>query len=429
MFRVYRKGAMKFLLKMVLSFLGLLTVSAVVNAQSEGYTLEKALQTAKKNNAFLKTERFYISMAESEILNAQLRPNPVLSNETLQLARSSEFPANTNWYNGQNREVLWQLSKPFQIMGQRKYKIDVATKNAVFTQNNYREIERNLLYQVALKWIEVWTVQERMILVQMAKDNVDSLVETNQRRYKNQVITQTDLFRTELLAKQYALQYRAGKQELISHQKELQFLLGVKDSVYINGGDGHFVALSSNMEDLLDGSLKYRSDMESAKSWMAVSESNIKLQKSLAYPQPEIGFIYNSQNTIPLVGIAVSIDLPFFNRNQGEIRKSQIMKDQAEQQHYALKEQLRSEVSIAFTNYQAQERNIRALESVLIQSQSILDNVKYAYLKEGTTIIDFLEAQRSWLEAQQQYLEAMYQYRQSHVQLLYTAGLIDQLIP
>jgi cobalt-zinc-cadmium efflux system outer membrane protein len=149
----------------------------------------------------------------------------------------------------------------------------------------------------------------------------------------------------------------------------------------------------------------------------------------MAYPQPEIGLIYNSQNATPLVGIAVSIDLPFFNRNQGEIRKSQIIKDQAEQQLYTLQNQLQTEVSTAYASYRLQQRNMEEFESVLGRSQTILDNVKYAYLKEGTTIIDFLEAQRSWLDTQQQYFEALRQYHQSHIQLLYTTGLIDQLVP
>lgn len=417
---------MRSLLKIILSISVFLMLCNMAYAQT-GYTLKEAFQAARTNNPFLKTERFEIDLAESEIIGAQLRPNPVLGNETLQLARSSEFPANTHWYNGQNREVLWQLSKPFQIMGQRKYKIEVANKNAVFAKKNYSEIERNLLYETAQKWLEVWMVQQQLDIVKTAKGNIDSLVLMNQHRYKNQVITQTDLFRTELLAKQYALQYSTEKQNLINRQKELQFLMGVKDSVRITINDDFLFTMPLTIEDLLDRSLTYRSDIETARSWIDVSGSNINLQKSMAYPQPEIGLIYNSQNAIPLVGIAVSIDLPFFNRNQGEIKKSQIIKDQAEQQLYTLQNQLKTEISIAYASYRLQQRNIEEFESVLRRSQTILDNVKYAYLKEGTTIIDFLEAQRSWLDTQQQYFEALRQYHQSHIQLLYTAGLIDQL--
>ena len=73
------------------------------------------------------------------------------------------------------------------------------------------------------------------------------------------------------------------------------------------------------------------------------------------------------------------------------------------------------------------QENTLNFQEVLEQSQTILDNVKYAYLKGGTTIIDFLEAQRSWLDTQQDYFNALEQYRKSYLQLLYATGLINQL--
>jgi cobalt-zinc-cadmium efflux system outer membrane protein len=130
---------------------------------------------------------------------------------------------------------------------------------------------------------------------------------------------------------------------------------------------------------------------------------------------------------VPYLGIIAAIDLPVFNRNQGEIQKSLILKQQGEQQLFTIQSKLQTEISTAFTSYQVQQQNIQSLRVALAQSQSILDNVKYSYLKGGTTIIDFLEAQRSWLETQQQYYEVLHQYRQSYIQLLNATGLINQL--
>ncbi len=404
-----------------------LTVATLPLSAQTNYTLQKALQTARTNNPILKTEQFNIGISQADIITAKLRPNPSLNNQSLQLMQPSYFPANTNWYNGQNRQVWWQLTKPFQFSGQRTYKIDVANKNVVFAEKNYIETERNLFSEVANKWLEVWTTQRQLEIIQTAKTNIDSLVSINQLRLKNQVITQTDLFRTELLAKQYAIQYKTAKQDLVNRKKELQFLLGVQDSVSIDNTDNFLFTAPANIDSLLNQSLQNRSDIQASKSLIDVSNSNIKLQKSLAYPQPELGFIWNPQNTIPYFGIFATVGLPFFNRNQGEIKKSLLLKDQAEQQLTTIKSKLQTEITTAYASYQLQQQNIQNFKSVLEQSQTILDNVKYAYLKGGTTIIDFLEAQRSWLETQQQYYNAMQSYRQSYVQLLYATGLINQL--
>ncbi|MCU7695514.1 TolC family protein [Haoranjiania flava] len=417
---------MKCILKFVFGVLLYFVFCNFANAQNN-YTLQKALQTAKANNPYLKTEQLNIGIAQTDIITAKLRPNPILNNQSLQLMQPSQFPASTDWSNGQNRQVSWQLTKPFQVAGQRKYKIDVAKKNVSFAENNYLETERNLFSEVAAKWLEVWTVQKQLEIIQIAKSNIDSLVLTNQIRYKNQVITQTDLYRTELLSKQYAIQYKTALQEVINRQNELKFLLGVQENLSIDTNDNFLFTMPQSIDSLLKQSLQNRSDIQTVKSLIDVSNSNIKLQKSLAFPQPELGFIWNPQNTIPYFGIYATVDLPFFNRNQGEIKKSYLLKDQAETQLFTIQSQIQTEISVAFSNYQLQQQNLESFNVLLQQSQTILDNVKYAYLKGGTTIIDFLEAQRSWLETQQQYYNAMQAYRQSYIQLLYATGLINQL--
>jgi len=414
---------MTFLFKHTFLIFCSLLLCSVAKAQSS-YTLQQALQTARVNNAALKTEQFNIGIAQADIITARLRPNLVLNNQTLQLIQPAQFPANTPWNNGQNRQVWWQLTK---LAGQRKYKIDVANKQLAFTEKNYTETERNLFADVAAKWLEVWTAKKQLDILTIAKANIDSLVMTNQNRYKNQVITQTELYRTELLSKQYAVQYKTALQEISNRQKELSFLLGTRDSISIDTEDDFLFRIPPNIDSLLTQSLKTRSDILSAQSLIEVANSNIKLQKSLAYPQPELGLIYNPQNTIPYFGIYATIDLPFFDRNQGEIKKSFLLKEQAEQHFHKTQSQLQTEITTAYASYQLQQQNVHNFQPVVQQSQTILNHVKYAYLKGGTTIIDFLEAQRSWLETQQQYYDALQQYRQSYIQLLYTTGLINQL--
>lgn len=414
-----------------INFISLLLLSVMMmpgtGAEAQNtYKLRDALQQAKRNNPLLKTEQFNISIAEAEIIDAKLRPNLNLSAEALQLVRPSEFAPSTPWYNGQNREVLWQVSKPFQVAGQRKYKIDVARKNAALASRDYTEMERNLFLEVALKWLNIWTQQKQLEVLNQAKSNVDSLLRINTLRFENHVITQTDLYRTELLKRQFLIQLNIAQQEIANNRKELQFLMGVVENVQVDMAEQPF-SITTTLDSLLLQSMEYRSDIVSTKMLIKASESNIKLQESLAYPPPELGLIWKPQNTVPYFGIYAAVDLPFFNRNQGEIKKSHYIKAQAEQQLQAVKSQARTEIETAFASYQVQRNNIGQIEEILNQSETILNNVQYAYLRGGTTIIDFLEAQRSWLETQQQYYEALNDYRESYIQLLYATGTINQL--
>jgi len=158
-----------------------------------------------------------------------------------------------------------------------------------------------------------------------------------------------------------------------------------------------------------------------------MAESNIKYQKSLAWPVPELGMIWNPQNTIPYLGFFGTIKVPLFDRNQGEIEKSKYIQLQAEQGVRNAQIKLSTEVKAAFMTYQIEKENLKKYEIMLDQSNQVLENVRYAYLKGGTTIIDFLDAQRSWFDTRQLFLNARLSYFQSYIQLLYVTGIINQL--
>ena len=402
-------------------------LSGFILIAQENYSLQETLRTAKDHNPNLKTARYNISVSETEIISAKLRPNPSLHNESLQLIKSAEFAGNTDWYHGENRELFWEVSKPIQIAGKRKHKITLAKKNVNLAEKDYAETERNLFLNVAEKWLDVWVAQKQLDLIESAKSNIDSLLYTNKRRYKNQVITQTELYRTELLKKQYAIQYKTATQQVENEQEKLGFLLGKEKNPRIDTSANFLKTIPYKLEFLIKEALEERSDIKSARSLIEVSTHDINLQKSLAYPQPEIGVIYNPQGKVPFLGITFTVDLPFFDRNQGEIQKSRQLQAQAEQQLVSAEKQLKTEVAVAYSNYMLQQKNKDDFKELLDQSKTILNNVKHAYLKGGTTIIDFLEAQRSWLETQQQYYDTLQNYRQSYIQILYATGLINQL--
>jgi cobalt-zinc-cadmium efflux system outer membrane protein len=391
------------------------------------FTLEKALQTARDHNIPLKAGQLNIKLSEADAVTAAIRPNPELNNQTLQFMQPSHFPDGTRWYSGQNNQIWWQLTKPFQLAGQRKYKMETAGKHIELAENTYLDAERNLLAEAAAKWLEVWTAQKQLEIVEEARTNADSLVKTNNLRHANQVITQTDLSRTQLLARQFAFQQLSAKQNLVNLQRELQLLLGVSESAEVDMDDAFTRINFDDLDALVLKAMGQRSDVLMAGSLIALSESNIKLQKALAWPQPELGFIWNPQNTFRYFGLFATVDLPFFDRNQGEISKSKILKQQAEIQLDFTQKRLKTEIENAYSAYQIHRKNVADFESVLGQSEQILESIQYAYLRGGTTIIDFLEAQRSWLETRQHYYETLQKYRESYIALLYSTGLINQL--
>jgi cobalt-zinc-cadmium efflux system outer membrane protein len=407
----------------------IVVMSLITHANCQiSYSLPAALVAARANNPYLKTENFNINIAQSNLITARLRPNPILNNQTLQMTNSAYFAKGSEWSNAINRQVWWQLTRPFQLPTLRKSKIDLASNNLHLFQEGYGETVRQFSNDAANQWLNAWIVESRLDLLQQAFSNLDSLVRINKARLRNQVISQTDLMRTQLLLDQYRLQLTNAKKDFRIELDRLKYFLGTKDSVDVDiDAVIQVVPIPEKLDSLYKQAVAERNDVRVAKSNMAVAESNIKLQKALVWPQPELGVIWNPQNTIPYLGFFGTIKLPILDRNQGEIEKSKYLRLQAEQNLKSTELQLQTEVQAAFDAYQTEKENLKKFEVILSQSQQVLENVKYSYVKGGTTIIDFLDAQRSWFDVRQLYLNELLTYHQSYIRLLFVTGLINRL--
>jgi cobalt-zinc-cadmium efflux system outer membrane protein len=151
------------------------------------------------------------------------------------------------------------------------------------------------------------------------------------------------------------------------------------------------------------------------------------LQKSKAIPQPELGMIWNPQNSVPYLGFFGTIQLPIWSRNQGEIGKSHVFQQQAEINYQRMELQLRTEVETAYKTFKTYQTNLQRYELLLRESDNVLGTVRYAYLRGATNLIDFLEAQRAWFDTRQNYFETLYNYRKSYIEMLYVTGILSKM--
>ncbi|HBK89508.1 MAG: TolC family protein [Cyclobacteriaceae bacterium] len=392
------------------------------------YSLPAAVTSAKSSSPILKAASYNINMAEGSLITARLHTNPVLNNQTLQMTSSKYFSKGTEFSNPLNRQVWWQLTKPFVLPAQRRNRIDIAQQNIGLNQQGYSENIRNFSSDVANQWLNAWVLKSRLEILNEAYSNIDSLVKINKSRLKNQVITQTDLIRTQLLQDQYQLQRINAEKDFRNELQRLRYLIGVTDSINVDiNGVSEFIAIPDQMDTLIAQAIRERPDVRAARLAVLLAETNIKYQKSLVLPQPELGMIWNPQNTIPYLGFFGTVRVPLFDRNQGEIERSRFQRMQADEGVRNAQVRIETEVRAAYQTYQTEKENLRKYGLMLTQADLVLDNVRYAYLKGGTTIIDFLDAQRSWFDTQQLYLNARLSYFQSYIQVLYVTGIINQL--
>ncbi|MFD2570138.1 TolC family protein [Spirosoma soli] len=402
-------------------------------------TLRQTLQLVRTNSPVLRVEQLNINAAQADQVTANLRPNPVLNNQTLfQLNQVPATPVSdaVGPFSRQRRQFWLQATKEFDVFNKRQYRNRFAEASTNVAVRSVAETERGLLFDAANRFLDAWYARIQLALLQRAKANVDTLVQLNKVRLKDLVISSTDLTRTQLISDQYDLQTRTAQQDLRNRLNELRLALGATDSVNVAMNDsivnpavlnplGLFPSVNASSDSLLRLAATTRTDVQVAEANIEAARRNVDLQRVLAKPSNEAGFIWNPQNAVPYAGVFLTLELPVYARNQGEIQKSQVLQEQAGRAAALVQAQIRSEVQSAYQSFMTSRQNIERYTTIRRDADRVLASVRYAYLRGATTLIDFLQAQSSWFDTQTAYYQTLYTYRQNYVRLLYVTGQIN----
>ena len=413
----------------------LVAVSLPASAQTT-LTLRQTLQQVRDNSPALRVERLNINAAQADQTTANLRPNPVLNNQTLFQLTPTPGAENISVLNRQRRQFWLQATKEFDIYNKRTYRNRFAEANTNLAVKSVAETERGLLFDAANRYLDAWYARIQLALLQRAKANVDTLVQLNRVRLKDLVISSTDLTRTQLISDQYDIQTRTAQQDLRNRLNELRLVLGTADSINVAMNDSiiHpafsnplrlYPTVNASADSLLRFAAGNRTDVQAAQANQEVAQRNVDLQQVLARPRNEAGLIWNPQNSIPYAGVFLTLELPVYSRNQGEIQKSRVLQDQANQAAALVQARIRSEVETAYQSFMISRQNIDRYTAIRRDADRVLASVRYAYLRGATTLIDLLQAQTSWFDTQTAYYQTLYTYRQNYVRLLYATGQIS----
>jgi len=425
----------------VLLFLIILFISFAIHPE-ESIGWKESLRIANKNNPAYDAEKLNLEIARSEVITSSLLPNPNFNNQVIvrgetQPIRNAytypqDFSGNTIGVGGRkepfhpfNRQDWFQLTMRIPVAGQRQFAIELAKNNLRVARENLKEFQRNLFFITANKWLDVWLSGEKVKLYEKAKKFSSDLLKVNELRLKNEVITKTEYSRTQILDQKYQAQLSVEQVNLANENRKLGVLLGTDKEFVIRQSDLIDIPIRfESEEELYRYSYANRPDLVSYLAQLDSARKEVDLEESFAYPQPEVGIISNPQNGEKYYGTFLTLPLPVFNRNQGNILKSKSTLSKKQEYLKNVELNLRTEIRNSLAEFKIAKENYDRYKEIFELSEKVLETVRYGYLKGGTTIVDFLEAQRNWLETQSQYYDSLWIYRKSYIQLLYVSSRI-----
>ncbi len=156
---------------------------------------------------------------------------------------------------------------------------------------------------------------------------------------------------------------------------------------------------------------------------MTAAQSQISLAKANAKQDVDATGDYTHTADQNSASFFVNFGLPIFNRNQGEIARTGYALTQAQEMQASASDTVLSDVSDAYESLRSNEEVVQLYTSgYLKQAQDSRDISEYAYKRGATSLLDFLDAERSNRAVQLAYRQALSSYMTALEQLKEAVG-------
>ena len=126
------------------------------------------------------------------------------------------------------------------------------------------------------------------------------------------------------------------------------------------------------------------------------------------------------------VTIGVSIPLKFSNRQNSDLKIAQFNQQQVNYEYKQIENQIEIEVTQAFRQYNTAKKQLQQFDDgILEEAKSILDGRTYSYNRGENSLLEVLDAQRTYNEIQQNYYETLFNTAAALIELEKAVGIWD----
>jgi cobalt-zinc-cadmium efflux system outer membrane protein len=387
-------------------------------------SLDDAIQMALQHNHNLLAVRTTIQQSQAEETTANLRPNPVLIGDAqfLPIFQPSNFSAD---YIDNIAQFDLGVSYLFERGRKRQHRLQAAKDVTAVTTSQVADNERSLTFSVASQFVNVELAESTLELAMQDLKSFQNTVDIGEARYNAGDIGQGDLLKIKLQLLQFQTDVSVAQLARVQGLSDLRQLLGY-DSVpqdYDVAGAFDYQPVKGNADDFQAKALQNRPDLRAAQLGVVAANSQRELQKSIGKRDftgqvnyTHIGYL----NDVSLFG---QIQMPIFDRNQGEIARAGFAITQAQEQEKFATGQVLTDVRDAFENLHTNDQIVGLYRSgYLDQAQQSRDISEYAYRHGAASLLDFLDAERSYRSTQLAYRQALASYLLALEQLREAVG-------
>jgi outer membrane protein, heavy metal efflux system len=398
---------------------------AAAPARAARISMADAVRLALEHNHQLRAQRLNVDLAKADETTAALKPNPVLTstNENFPLFAPSQLFNSDNFLNNQN--FVESLSYLFERGGKRRNRTQVARDNTDVAGRTAFDAERQLRFDTEGAFINVLLAKSSLDLARENLENFSQVLDVNRERLRAGDLAEADFYKISLQKLQFEQDASTAEVALVQAKAALRQNVGfdsLADQFDVDG-DLTYTKYTATLDDLVREALATRPDLLAARSSVTLAKDTESLEYSNRARDVVGGVEYDRAGPLSAVGFSISVELPFHDRNQGNIAHSKVALVQASEMEAHVTSTVQTDVDTAFAALQTNERILALYQSgYLDQAKQSLDITTYVYQHGNGTLLDLLDAERTYRTTQLAWRQALAAYMTSVQQVNLAVG-------
>jgi cobalt-zinc-cadmium efflux system outer membrane protein len=386
--------------------------------------LDQAIDLALAHNHALQASRTMVLQNQAQEITANLRPNPTLGADTqfVPFFSPQDFSGD-NLNNVQQFDI--GIGYLFERGHKRQRRLQAARDQTAVTRAQITDAERTLAFNVGQQFVSVLLAESTLQFATQDLQGFQQVVDISDAQLKAGYIGEGDYLKIKLQLLQFQTDVSSARLAKTQALVALRELLGYNavPANYDVVGDLAYQPLKANVDDLQLRAMRERPDFRAAELGITAAQSQIRLAQANAKVDVTGTYDFTHVSGENTASIFANFPLPIFDRNQGEIARTRYALTQAQQQQQAASDTVLSDVANAFEAVRSNDEVVQLYTSgYLKQAQDSRDISEYAYKRGAASLLDYLDAERSYRSIQLAYRQALASYMTALEQLKEAVG-------
>jgi cobalt-zinc-cadmium efflux system outer membrane protein len=414
-------------------FAGAQAQQQVQQQQQQPLTMDQAVSIALQRNRDVIAARLDVEAAQVERIAAGIYPNPDFSYSFANIVLGNANPQGENLHPGafdQGIQTI-SISQVLDVWLKRGLRKEAANHGVDQSRLALEDALREVVYAVRSAFADVAREQEERQLAHDMRVRYDETIRLSRARFKAGDISENELRKIEL----EGLKYQNAE---IDEDMELE-LARYKFAALL--GQGSPAALPSvaadrpperaplSLSPLVERALRERPDLRALRTARLKADAELRAAHRDPWPDPSLGVAYTHDNfTVSgdnpnTLALTLSFPLPVFDRNQAGIGRAAVEVRRSENDEVKLALQVQRDVGEAVRHYERSRVLLDAYEGGMLERAELaLKAAEKAYKVGAVSLLELLEAQRTYIDTRAQFLKTSYDYRQATIDLGHAVG-------